>query len=190
MTIHQKGHGVRASDYHRPPSAIDPNQIVATRSIGGRTLQVLDVGDHLYRLTENGTILHPGIDPWATDSPPTARQIRAFLRPRKQAFAALMDQYAIRANDDYQYEDAYDAVYSTPPLGRWVAVLGDETYFRIVNTRCSTAACDALAEAIGQEYLGLPIAVVDLDTHTSFAFRVAVRLVRPPRPPARPANHG
>jgi hypothetical protein len=60
-----------------------------------------------------------------------------------------------------------------------VAVLGDETYFRIVNTRSATAACDALAEAIGQEYLGLPIAVVDLDTRTSYAFRVTVRLVRP-----------
>jgi hypothetical protein len=63
-----------------------------------------------------------------------------------------MDQYAIRANDDYPYEDAYDALYSAPPLGRWVAVLGDETYFRMVNTRFAAAACDALAEAIGQEY--------------------------------------
>lgn len=79
---------MRASDYHRP-SAVDPNQIVATRLGGGRTtLQVLDVGDHRYRLTEAGTIRHAGIDPWATASPPAARQIRTFLRPRHQAFAA------------------------------------------------------------------------------------------------------
>jgi hypothetical protein len=149
MTTYQKGHGVRASDHHRPPSAIDPSQIVATRSIGGRTLQVLAVGDHRYRLTDNGTILHPGIDPWVSDSPPTTRQIRAFMRPRTQAFAALMDQY----------------------------------------TRSATAACAALAEAIGQQYLGLPIAVVDLDTGTSLAFRICVRLVRPPQPPAHPNPH-
>ena len=178
---------MRASDYHRA-SAIDPRQIVATRSIGGRTVQVLKVEDHRYRLVENGTIVAPGIDSWPADRPPTAREIRAFLHPRKQAFAALMDQYRIRANNDYQYQDTYDTLYNPAAIGRWVAVLGDETYYRIVNTRTARAACDALAEAVGQEFLGLPIAVLDLDTGTSIGFRVSIRLVRPPRRPDQRAS--
>jgi hypothetical protein len=179
---------VRASDYHHPPSTIDPDQIVATRTINDRTLQIFDVGDHQYRLVENGTIVAPGIDPWAAAGPPTARQVRAFLRPRRQAFAALMDRFGIRANDGYQYEDAYDALYGPARLGRWVAVLGDETYYRIVNTRTAGAACTALAEAVGHEYLGLPIAVIDLDTGTSHGFRVSVQLIRPRRQPDHRAS--
>jgi hypothetical protein len=65
-------------------------------------------------------------------------------------------------------------------------VLGDETYYRIVNTRTARAACDALAEAVGQEFLELPIAVLDLDTGTgtgtSIGFRVSILLVLPPTP--------
>ena len=176
---------MRATDHHVPQSAIDPDRIVATRVVDARTFHVLDVGDDLYRLTEGGTILHPRIDPWASDRPPTVRQIRAFLHPRKQAFAALMDQYGIRANDDYQYEDTYEALYGTPALGRWAAVHGDETYYRVVNTRSATAVCDVLAAAVGDVYLGLPFAIVDLDTGASPAFRVTVRLARPPRPSPR-----
>jgi hypothetical protein len=172
---------MHAKDYHVSPSTIDPNRIVATRVVDTRTVHVLTVGDDLYRLTEGDTILHPRIDAWASASPPTVRQVRAFLHPRKQAFAAVMARYGIRANDDYQYEDAYEALYGTRMLGRWVAVHGDETYYRVVNTRSATAACDVLASAVGDEYLGLPVAVVDLDTGNCPALRVTVRLVRPPR---------
>jgi hypothetical protein len=108
---------VRASDYHRA-SAIDPSQIVTTRSIRGQTVQVLQVQDHRYRLVENGTIVAPGIDPSPADRPPTARETRAFLHPRKQTFAAPMDQYRIRANNDYPYEDTYDALHNPAAIGR------------------------------------------------------------------------
>jgi hypothetical protein len=108
---------MRAADHDVPQSAIDPDWIVATRVVDARTFHVLDVGDDLYRLAEGGTIMHPRIDPWASNRTPTVRQIRAFLHPRKQAFATVMDQYGIRANDDYQYEDTYEALYGTRRSG-------------------------------------------------------------------------
>jgi hypothetical protein len=176
---------MRAHDYHLPLSTIDPDRIVVTRVVDGRRFDVIDVGDNRYRLAEGGTIVYPRIDPWAADRPPTVRLIRALLHPRKDAFAALMDRYGIRANDHYQYEDTYEAMYSPRALGRWVAVSGDATYHRIVNTRSVRAGCDVLAEAVGFEYLGLPIAVVDLDTGTSAPFRVIVRLTQPTLPTRR-----
>ena len=192
-TAQQRHHVVTllAADDHSPERTQRARQRLPPPALGDRPEP-----DRRHRLTENGTILHPGIDPWATDSAPTARQIRAFLRPRNQAFAALMDQYAIRANGDDQYEDTDDALDSTEPLGRWVAVLVDETYFRIVNTRSATAACDALA-AIGQEYLGLPRA--SRSPHRRCRPRHPHILSRsespsgwsgPPRLPVRHANHG
>jgi hypothetical protein len=113
----------------------------------------------------------------------TDEVLLAMAEPRRIGLAAIMQQYKIVSGPDYQYEEHYELLYSTEPVGRYVQVSGDETYHWITVCETREEAAEAVRADIldqeGNEYPHHPIEIRDLDTGRSipFAIKVQVELV-------------
>lgn len=116
----------------------------------------------------------------------TDEVLLAMAEPRRVGLAAIMQRYNIVAGQDYQYEDDYELLYSTTPVGRYVVVTGDETYYwiHVVDSREDAAESvrGAILDQRGNEYPHHPIEIRDLDTGRSIPFehQVVVELTDQP----------
>jgi hypothetical protein len=116
------------------------------------------------------------------DLPPlevlTDEVLLAMTEPRRVRLAATMQQYRIVSGPDYQYEDDYELLYSTEPVGRYVVVSGDETYhwIHVVDSREAAAASvrDDIEDQFSNEYPHHPIEIRDLDTGQPIPFKYSV----------------
>jgi hypothetical protein len=116
------------------------------------------------------------------DLPPievlTDEVLLAMAEPRGVGLAAMMQQYKIVSGPDYQYEENYELLYSTEPVGRYVVVSGDETYrwLKVCETReaAAEAVRDDILDQFNNEYPRHPIEARDLDTGHSIPFRYDV----------------
>jgi hypothetical protein len=112
----------------------------------------------------------------------TDEVLLAMAQPRRIGLAAIMQQYKIVSGPDYQYEGDYELLYSTTPVGRYVVVSGDETYYWIYVAETREDAADAVRGDIedqqGNAYPHHPIEIRDLDTGHSipFTYEVVVTL--------------
>ena len=108
----------------------------------------------------------------------TDEVLLAMAEPRRVGLAAMMQQYKIVSGPDYQYDEDYELLYSTEPVGRYVVVSGDETYrwIHVVDSREAAAASVAsdIEDQFGNEYPHHPVEIRDLDTGHSIPFKYAV----------------
>jgi hypothetical protein len=157
---------------------------IFTREVGDRTFELAELqygkpGTVEVREITYGrsTSLTRDIDlPYASDL--TDEVLLAMADPRRLALAAVMQQYLIVSGPDYQYEDDYELLYSTTPVGRYVCVSGDETYHWIHVVETVEAGLRSLAsdveDQMRSEYPSHPDELRDLDTGESLAFRIRV----------------
>jgi hypothetical protein len=141
------------------------------REVDGRTFEVFETtGGKQVRLTRNVDL--PDIETL------TDEVLLALSEPRRIGLAAVMASYRIMSGPDYQYEDDYELLYSTEPVGRYVVVSGDETYYWIHVVDSREDAAESVASDIeGQrdtEYPHHPVEIRDLDTGRSIPFRVKI----------------
>jgi len=153
-----------------------------TREVSGRTFELTTTwrNDGVeVRETTGGKSMPLTRD---IDLPPqeelTDEILLAMAEPRRVGLAAIMQQYKIVSGPDYQYEDDYELLYSTEPVGRYVVVSGDETYhwIHVVDSREAAAASVAsdIEDQMGNEYPHHPVEIRDLDTGHSIPFKYAV----------------
>ncbi len=157
---------------------------ITTRLVGERTFELAELpygkpGTVEVRETTGGRSmpLTRDIDlPYGTDL--TDEVLLAMAEPRRVGLAAIMQQYKIVSGPDYQYEDDYELLYSPTPVGRYVVVSGDETYYwiHVVDTLDAAASSVAgdIQDQMGNEYPHHPIEIRDLDTGRSIPFRYEV----------------
>ncbi len=154
-----------------------------TRLVGERTFELTPVGSRpsgyeVHETTGGKRVeLTRDID-LPKEDVLTDEVLLAMAEPRRVGLAAIMQQYRIVENIDYQYEADYKLLYSTEPVGRYVLVSGDETYnwINVVDSREAAAASVAsdIEDQIGTEYPHHPIEIRDLDTGHSIPFRYEV----------------
>jgi hypothetical protein len=164
-----------------------PEEIMSTARVGaitihGRNLEIREStrgwirqGFDIIDVTGPDEVLLTVADPW-TPEPPTTLELISFLSERKQRLIALMAEYKIVAGVDYPYEAIYRVVQGSEPVGRWVAIHGDETYHQVHVTETVQAALDHLAAIDGDNECGNIVGVYDLDTDTLLRTRVTVTL--------------
>jgi hypothetical protein len=108
----------------------------------------------------------------------TDEVLLAMTEPRRVGLAAMMQQYNIVSGPDYQYEETYELLYSTTPVGRYVQVAGDETYHWLSVCETREEAAEAVRYNIvgqyGDEYPHHPVEIRDLDTGRSIGFKYEV----------------
>jgi hypothetical protein len=153
---------------------------IETRQIDDRTFEIVSSWSAFCIAETTGgkeVVLVDGID-----EPPaevlTDEVLLALTEPRRQGLAALMASHRIVSGPDYQYDEDYELLYSTGPVGRYVVVTGDETYrwLDVVDTREDAAESvrGAIVDQAGNEYPHHPLEIRDLDTGQSVGFKYQV----------------
>lgn len=153
---------------------------IETRQIGERTFEIVSSWSAFCIAETTGgeeVVLVDGID-----EPPaevlTDEVLLALTEPRRRGLAALMASHRIVSGPDYQYDEDYELLYSTEPVGRYVVVTGDETYrwLDVVDTREDAAESvrGAIVDQVGNEYPHHPLEIRDLDTGRSVGFKYQV----------------
>lgn len=169
---------------------MDENEV---RKVAGRTFELEETnrryggwGDDyvdVYEVTSDGQRrgLTDRIDPVELEIL-TDEVLLALTEPRRVGLMGLMGDNQIVAGPDYQYEDVYDLLYSTAPVGRYVAVSGDETYHWIHVVETIEQGLESfeadIADQVGNEYPHHPEELRDLDTGKSIGFLVKVTVER------------
>lgn len=159
---------------------------VTTCRVGDRTFDLLQVERNfdevnVYETTSGQSVwLTKGVD-LVTPERLSNEVLLSLATPRRQALVGLMSEYDIRADVDYDHEDATALLYSTDPVGRFVAVTGDESYDWIEVFDSIQEGLDYFAgevdRQVGTEYPRHPRELRDLDTGKAHRVRVISTVV-------------
>jgi hypothetical protein len=156
------------------------NEDIIIREVGGHTFELkphytgygvfLVDGGSKVELTEGVDL--PDLD-LLTDE-----VLLALTEPRRRALIAVMAGYRIVSGVDYRYEEDYELLYSTTPVGRYVVVSGDEKYHWIWVADTREEAADGVrGEILDQrhnEYPHHPEEILDLDTGRAIRWKAIV----------------